>query len=145
MLKPKRSILVGLLLVAALALVSVAFAQTPEQEQSVGDRAVARRATPTPKVYPKLQVDFSIYNWRKSETPRDLIGTMTVYATGGDGHYTYEFIGLRYTNTFDFRWRSGTVLVNSLRVWSGDGQRIDVPVWRDDLPCFKHWRGEEDD
>jgi hypothetical protein len=85
-----------------------------------------------------------IYNWRKSETPRDLIGTMMVYARGGDGHYTFEFIGLRHADTFDFRWRACTTLVNSLRVWSGDGQRIDVPVWRDDLPCPKHWRGEED-
>ena len=28
------------------------------------------------------------------------------------------------------------MLVNSLRVWSGDGQRIDVPIWREDLPCL---------
>jgi len=136
MSKPKRLILIALLLAAALALVGAAFARTPDRV------AAAARATPTPKVYPKLEADFSIYNWRKSETPRDLTGTMTVYPSGGNGRYTYEFIGLRYTNTFDFRWRACTTLVNSLRVWSGDGQRIDVPVWRDDLPCPKHWRGE---
>ena len=140
----KRLIWVTGLLVAMLALAGVAFARTPEQGSTAADNVAAPRATPAPKTYPKLQADFSIYNWRKSETPRDLIGTMTVYATGGDGHYTYEFIGLHTTNTFDFRWRSGTVLVNSLRVWSGDGQMIVVPVWRDDLPCFKRWRGEDD-
>ena len=139
MSKLKRLILVALLLASALALTNAAFARTPDRE------AAAARATPAPKVYPKLEADFSIYNWRKSETPRDLIGTMTVYPSGGNGRYTYEFIGLRYTNTFDFRWRACATLVNSLRVWSGDGQRIDVPVWRDDLPCPKHWRGEEDD
>jgi hypothetical protein len=136
MSKLKRPALIVLMCAAALLLVGAAFARPPE----------ANAAAPaTPRAYPKLEADFSIYNWRKSETPRDLIGTMTVYATGGDGHYTYEFIGLRYSNTFDFRWRACSVLVNSLRVWSGDGQRIDVPVWRDDLPCPKHWRGEEDE
>ncbi len=139
MLQLKRLIPIVLLLAAALALVGTAFARTPDRE------ATAARATPTPKVYPKLEADFSIYNWRKTETPRDLTGTMTVYPTGGNGRYTYEFIGLRYTNTFDFRWRACATLVNSLRVWSGDGQRIDVPVWRDDLPCPKRWRGEQDD
>ena len=139
MLKLKRLILVAGLLAAALALFSTAFARTPDRE------ATAVRATPTPKAYPKLEADFSIYNWRKTETPRDLTGTMTVYPTGGNGRYTYEFIGLRYTDTFDFRWRACATLVNSLRVWSGDGQRIDVPVWRDDLPCPKRWRGEKDD
>ena len=139
MLQLKRLIPIVLLLAAALALVNAAFAGTPERE------AAAARATPTPKVYPKLEVDFSIYDWRKSETPRDLIGTMTVYPSGGNGRYTYEFIGLRYTNTFDFRWRACTTLINSLRVWSGDGQQIQVPVWRDDLPCPKRWRGEEEE
>jgi hypothetical protein len=139
MLQLKRLIPIVLLLAAALALVGAAFARTPERE------VAAARATLTPKVYPKLEVDFSIYNWRKTETPRDLTGTMTVYPSGGNGRYTYEFIGLRYTNTFDFRWRACTTLVNSLRVWSGDGQQIDVPVWRDDLPCPKRWRGEKDE
>ena len=139
MSRQKRLVLIALLLAAALALVSAAFAGTPERE------AAAARATPTPKVYPKLEVDFSIYDWRKSETPRDLIGTMTVYPSGGNGRYTYEFIGLRYTNTFDFRWRACTTLINSLRVWSGDGQQIQVPVWRDDLPCPKRWRGEKEE
>jgi hypothetical protein len=133
-----RLVLVALLCVIVLAFVATADARTPDRE--TGTRAL--RATP--QAFPKLEADFSIYNWRKSETPRDLIGTMTVYARGGDGHYTFEFIGPRDTNIFDFRWRACTTLVNSLRVWSGDGQRIDVPVWRDDLPCPKHWRGEED-
>lgn len=139
MLKQKHLVLVVLILAAALSLTSAAFAMTPERETST-----ALRAKPTPVVYPPLEADFSIYNWRKSETPRDLIGTMTVYAKGGDGHYTFEFIGLRYTNTFDFRWRACSVLVNSLRVRSGDGQQIDLPVWREGLPCPKHWHGEED-
>ena len=130
-------LLIALIPAMALALVSSTFAMTPERETRATPRA-------TPQAYHQLEADFSIYNWRKSETPRDLIGTMTVYARGGDGHYTFEFIGLRHTDTFDFRWRACTTLVNSLRVGSGDGQRMDVPVWRDDLPCPKHWRGEED-
>lgn len=139
MSKLERLVLVALLLAAALAPTSASFARTPDRD------ATAVRATPTPKVYAKLQADFSIYNWRKSETRGDLIGTMTVYPTGGDGRYTYEFIGLRSTNTFDFRWRTCTVLVNSLRVWSGDGQRIDIPVWNTDVPCFKRWLRKIDD
>lgn len=133
-----RLILAALMCVTALAFVAAADARTPDRETG----ATALRATP--QAFRKLEADFSIYDWRKSETPRDLIGTMTVYARGGDGHYTYEFVGLHDANTFDFRWRACTTLVNSLRVWSGDGQRIDVPVWRDNLPCPKHWRGEED-
>jgi hypothetical protein len=130
-------LLIALIPAMALALVSTAFAMAPERETRAAPRA-------TPQAFRQIEADVSIYNWRKSETPRDLIGTMTVYARGGDGHYTFEFIGLRHTDTFDFRWRACTTLVNSLRVWSGDGQRMDVPVWRDDLPCPKHWRGEED-
>ncbi len=114
-------------------MVSAAYARTPE-----GNLPAAPQA-PAPKVYPPLQADFSIYNWRKSDSPPDLIGTMQVYATGGDGHYTYEFIGLRSTNTFDFRWRTCSVLVNSLQVMSGDGQKVVLPVWRDDLPCLNRW------
>jgi hypothetical protein len=136
MSKQMRLILVALTLAALVAPANTTFAATPEREA---------RAAPARKVYPPLEVDFSIYGWHKSDTPRDLIGTMTVYPRGGDGHYTYEFIGLRYTNTFDFRWRACTTLVNSLRVWSGDGQRIDVPVWRDDLPCPRHWPDEDDE
>jgi hypothetical protein len=139
MSKQKQSVLIVLILVATLALAGAAFAATPEQEI-----IAASNVTPALRVYPPLEADFSIYDWRKSETPRDLIGTMTVYARGGDGHYTFEFIGLHDTNTFDFRWRACSVLVNSLRVRSGDGQQIDLPVWRDGLPCPKHWRGEED-
>ncbi len=138
MYRSNRLILVALMCVTALAFAATAGARTPDRETG----ATVLRTTP--QAFRKLEADFSIYDWRKSETPRDLIGTMTVYARGGDGHYTYEFIGLHGANTFDFRWRACTTLVNSLRVWSGDGQRIDVPVWRDDLPCPKHWRGEED-
>jgi len=136
----KRLILLALVSMAALAFASATDAQTPELEAMA-----APGATSPPRVYPRLEADFSIYNWHKSETPRDLIGTMTVYARGGNGRYTYEFIGLRYTDTFDFSWRACTTLVNSLRVWSGDGQQIDVPVWRDDLPCPRRWVGEEED
>ena len=132
-----RWLLIALVPAMALTSVSATFAMTPEGETRATPRA-------TPQAFRQLEADFSIYNWRKSETPRDLIGTMTVYARGGDGHYTFEFVGLRHTDTFDLRWRACTTLVNSLRVWSGDGQRIDMPVWRDDLPCPKHWRGEED-
>jgi hypothetical protein len=143
MLKRQGLIIVTLLSIAALAMTSVALAQP--SEQNVGSLAAlaARRATPSPKAYRRLEADFSIYNWRKSDKLWDLTGTMTVYARGGDGHYTYEFIGLHYTSTFDFRWKNCSVLVNSLRVWSGDGQQIDIPVWREDLPCFKHWRDED--
>jgi len=91
------------------------------------------------KGYAKLQADLRIYNWRKSDTPGDLTGTLQVSATGGDGHYTYGFIGLRTTDTFDFRWRACSVLVETLHVRSGDGQEIAVPVWRTDLPCPKNW------
>jgi len=135
-----RLTLIALILATALALVNATFAMVPERETHA-----APRATPTRRVYPPLEADFTIYGWHKSETPRDLIGTMTIYPQGGDGHYTYEFIGLRYTNTFDFRWRACTTLVNSLRVWSGDGQQIDVPVWRTDLPCPRHWPDEDDE
>ena len=107
MSRSKRLILVGLLCVAAFAVAGVALARTPEPDPAAITSAPAGRATPTPKAYPKLEASFSIYNWRKSDTPRDMIGTMTVHATGGNGHYTYEFIGLHYTNTFDFRWRAG--------------------------------------
>jgi hypothetical protein len=138
MSKPKCLVFVALMCMFASSSVVAAFARAP-----AGEAMAAPAPRPTPLAYPQLEADFSIYNWHKSETPRDLIGTMTVYPSGGDGHYTYEFIGVRYTNTFDFRWRACTTLVNSLRVWSGDGQRIDVPVWRDDLPCPKKWRGEE--
>jgi len=141
MSKLKRLVFIALMCTFASALASAAFARTPDGETMTAPAPAPR---PTPLAYPKLEADFSIYDWRKSETPRDLIGTMTVCARGGDGHYAYEFIGLHYANTFDLRWRACTTLVNSLRVWSGDGQRIDVPVWRDDLPCPKHWRGEED-
>jgi len=91
------------------------------------------------KGYAKLQADFRIYNWRKSDTPGDLIGALQVYATGGNGHYTYGFIGLRATDTFDFQWRACSALVETLHVRSGDGQEIAVPVWRADLPCPKNW------
>ena len=145
MSKSRRLILVVLLCVAAFAVAGVALARTPEPDPAAVINSPASRATPTPKAYPKLEASFSVYNWRKSDTPRDMIGTMTVYATGGNGHYTYEFIGLHTTNTFDLRWRAGTVLVNSLRVWSGDGQRIDVPVWLEDVPCPKRWRQEREE
>ena len=119
--------------------VMVAFA-TQEQPQP--------RPTPTlPRPgagYAKLEADFQVYNWRKSETPGDLIGAMQVYATGGDGHYTYGFIGTHTVNTFDFRWRACSALVESLHVSSGDGQMIAVPVWRDDLPCPKHWDDDDE-
>ena len=139
MSKRMRMNLIALMCAAVLMFGEAVSARTPER----GDTALAPR--PTPLAYPQLEADFSIYNWHKSETPRDLIGTMTVYPRGGNGRYTYEFIGLRYTDTFDFRWRACTTLVNSLRVWSGDGQQIDVPVWRDDLPCPRIWAGEEED
>jgi hypothetical protein len=45
-----------------------------------------------------------------------------------EGHYTYGFIGPRTTDTFDFQWRACSVLVETLHVWSGDGQEIAVPV-----------------
>ncbi len=143
MLKRKGLIIVALLSIVVLTLTSVAFAQPFEQDTGNRLAPAARRATPTPKVYPRLEADFSIYNWRKSDALWELTGTMTVYAHGGDGHYTYEFIGLRNTSTFDFQWKNCSTLVNSLRVWSGDGQQIDVPVWREDLPCYKHWRDED--
>jgi hypothetical protein len=141
----RRLVLVVLLCVAVFAVAGVALAQTAEAYPAAVVSASAGRATPAPKVYPKLEASFSVYNWRKSDTPRDMIGTMTVYATGGNGRYTYEFIGLHTANTFDFRWRAGTVLVNSLRVWSGDGQTIDVPVWIEDVPCPKRWRQEREE
>jgi hypothetical protein len=116
MCKFTRWILVALMCMAALALVGVAYAQ--------------------PVFYPRLEAEFAIYGWREApDTPGDLMGTLQVFPKGGDGNYTYEFIGLHYTRTFEFQWRACSVLVNSLRVWSGDGQRIDVPVWRDNLPC----------
>lgn len=126
--------------------VMVAFAtQTPPQPSPTGSAAgiAPQRGKP---VYPKLQADYRIYNWRKSDTPGELIGAIQVYATGGDGRYTYQFIGiaLHSTDTFDFQWRACSVLVESLHVRSGDGQKIDVPVWRDDLPCPKHWPGENE-
>ena len=136
-----RLFLIALMCAAALMLVGAVSARTPGSQAG----KPVLRPTPTRRVYPPLEADYTIYNWHKSDTPRDLIGTMTVYPHGGDGHYTYEFIGLRYTNTFDFRWRACTTLVNSLRVWSGDGQQIDVPVWRTDLPCPRHWPDEDDD
>jgi len=101
--------------------------------------------TPTPvkrtisKPYAKLQADYRILNWCKSDTPGELIGTLQVDATGGDGHYAYSFIGARSTDTFNFQWRACSVLVESLHVYSGDGQQIAVPVWRTDLPCPKDW------
>jgi len=137
-MKETRWLVLLLLCAAALALTGVAFAQTPASNNP------AARATPTPKVYARLEADYTIYNWRKADAP-DLTGTMKVYAHGGDGHYTYEMIGMRYTDTFDFRWRACHVLVNSLRVRSGDGQEISVPVWRKDLPCPEGWRGEEEE
>ena len=111
MSKPKCLVFVALMCMFASSSVVAAFARTP-----AGEAMAAPAPRPTPLAYPQLEADFSIYNWHKSETPRDLIGTMTVYPSGGDGHYTYEFIGVRYTNTFDFRWRACTTLVNSLRV-----------------------------
>ena len=91
------------------------------------------------KPYAKLQADYRILNWCKSDTPGELIGTLQVDATGGDGHYTYSFIGARSTDTFNFQWRACSALVESLHVYSGDGQQIAVPVWRTDLPCPKDW------
>jgi hypothetical protein len=125
--------------------VMVAFAtQAPPQPgPTPKPTAVAR----TPKGYPKLQADFRIYNWRKLETPGEMVGTIQVNATGGDGHYTYQFIGtsLHSENTFDFRWRACSVLVETLHVRSGDEQKIDIPVWRDDVPCPEHWPDEDED
>ena len=72
-------LLIALIPALALTLVSTTFAMTPERETRATPRA-------TPRAFRQLEADFSIYNWRKSETPRDLIGTMTVYARGGDGH-----------------------------------------------------------
>ena len=94
---------------------------------------------PPSKPYAKLQADYRILNWCKSDTPGELIGTMQVDATGGDGHYTYSFIGARSTDTFNFQWRACSVLVESLHVYSSDGQHIAVPVWRTDLPCPRNW------
>jgi len=91
------------------------------------------------KPYAKLQADYRILNWCKSDTPGELIGALQVDATGGDGHYTYSFIGARSTDTFNFQWRACSALVESLHVSSGDGQKIVVPVWRTDLPCPKDW------
>jgi hypothetical protein len=131
--------------------VMVAFAtQSPSQPGPTSTAAgtATQRGTPTPKAYPKLQADYRIYNWRKLvDMPGELVGTIEVRATGGDGHYTYQFIGtgVHSTDTFDFRWRACSALVESLHVWSGDGQKIDVPVWRDDVPCPKHWPTECDD
>jgi hypothetical protein len=86
--------------------------------------------------YPKLEAEYAIYGWREApDAPGDLLGTLEVFARGGDGKYTYEFIGLHTTRIFEFQWRACSVLVNSVRVRSGDGQWIDVPVWRDNLPC----------
>jgi hypothetical protein len=124
--------------------VMVAFATqaTPQPGPAPAATAIAR----TSKGYPKLQADYRIYNWRKPvDTPGELVGAIEVRASGGDGHYTYQFIGTatHSTNTFDFHWRACSALVESLHVWSGDGQKIDVPVWRSDVPCPQHWPTEE--
>lgn len=119
--------------------VMVAFAtQTAPLPRPAPTRPAAGQA------YAKLEADWRI-KWRKSETPNELIGTMQVFASGGDGHYTYGFIGAHTADTFDFQWRACSALVESLRVSSGDGQTLVLPVWQDDLPCPKHWDDDDDD
>jgi hypothetical protein len=54
-----------------------------------------------------------------------VILTLRFDATGGNGVYTYYRENQRVTRTFDRPATKGTAVIDSFRVESGDGQRVD--------------------
>jgi len=95
---------------------------------------VAAGVTPSPDSTAESSgpLDFSYsIEWRLDPNDENnAIATVSIWASGADGNYTYyQDENVKAGSKFEFNWRACKNYPGSLRVDSGDGQSVKKDVW----------------